>query len=428
MKLKNSLTSLIMLSMLAFAVPAFADDEIISVSVSRSCIMPGNGVTSVAIADPNVADVVISGNEIIVVGKKVGATSLHMWKGTQRYSYMVAVDNNDSATAVTVKNAIGYPNIDVTMLGGKVILEGVVDNQYERNRAEKIAGAFGEVVNMIEMVSPRQVRIECRIVDVNSNKSKNLGVSVGSNGSSSSSSSSDDDNISMGLFKIGQSQTNSIDKHHGGSPFHWFGSYANINAQLNAMITKGEARILSQPYIITMSGDKAEVFIGGQIAIPTSNDGDVTTEWKDYGIRLNIEPIVQNDGSVDSKIKTEVSSLDESTAVNQNGFSVPGILTRTADTHVMMKPGMTMAIGGLINSENGKSITKIPILGDIPIIGQFFRSTAHKKTQREIIILLTPILVDSDYEPVMSDEARRIAKLKDEEILRGDLHVQPEKK
>lgn len=128
MNLKKSLTSLIMLSMLAFAAPAFADDEVISVGVSRSCIMSGAGVSSVAIADPGVADVVVSGDELILVGKKVGATSMHMWKNGVRRSYMVVVDNNDSATAITIKKAIGYPNVDVTMLGGRVILEGTVDN------------------------------------------------------------------------------------------------------------------------------------------------------------------------------------------------------------------------------------------------------------------------------------------------------------
>lgn len=419
MNFKHSLTSLAMLGILAFAAPVFADNQILSVGVSRSNVMPAYGVTSVAIADPAIADVVISGNEMILLGKKVGATTLHIWKGESRNTYTVVVDNADVATAATVKKALNYPNVDVTILGGKIILEGTVANQYERNRADKVAGVFGEVINLLEMTEPRQVRIECKIVDVSKSNSKNLGVAVGSG---------TDDELSNGGFKLGQSYNNGIDKHHGGSPLHWFGSYQNINAQLNALVNNGNAKVLSQPYIITMSGDKADVFIGGQIPIPVSNDGDVTTEWKDYGIKLLIEPIVQNDGSVESRVTTEVSSIDESTAITQNGFSIPGIITRTANTHVVMKPGMTMAIGGLINSEQSKSVSKIPLLGDIPVLGQFFRSTSKKKSQREIIILLTPILVDSDYQPVMSDEARRISRLKDEEILRGDLYVEPKKK
>lgn len=418
MNLKRSLTSLIMLGMLTATVSALAETTF-SVGVSRSRVMSGIGVTSVAVADPGVADVVVSGDELIIVGKKVGATTLHVWKGSSRISYVIVVDNADKATAAAVKSALGYPNIDVTMLGSKILLEGTVNNQYEKNRAEKLASAFGEVVNMLEMTTPRQVRIECKIIDVSQSNTKNLGVSIGSGTG---------DQMSHGGFKLGQDYNNSRDTHHGGNPLHWFGSYQNINMQLNALVNNGDAKILSQPYIITMSGDKADVFIGGQIPIPVSNDGDVTTEWKDYGIKLQIEPVVQNDGSVDSKVTTEVSSLDESTAITQNGFSIPGIITRTANTHVMMKPGMTMAIGGLINSEQSKSIAKIPLLGDIPVLGHFFRSTSKKKNQREILILLTPILVDSDYQPVMSSEARRISQLKEEEVLRGDLYVQPEKK
>ena len=154
----------------------------------------------------------------------------------------------------------------------------------------------------------------------------------------------------------------------------------------------------------------------------------MTIEWKDYGIKLNIEPVVQNNGSIDSRIQTEVSSLDRDNAVEEEGFTIPGIATRTADTHVMMKPGMTMAIGGLINSEQGKAVNKIPVLGDIPILGQFFRSSQKTKVKKEIIILLTPMLVDSDYMPIMTNEARRIARLKDEEVLKGDLYVKPKKK
>lgn len=429
MKFKRSLVTLIMLGLLSVTGNAFAD-ELLSVGVSRSRILDGDGVSQVAVADPEIADVIVSGNEVILIGKKTGATSLHIWKWGNRTSYTVVVDGSNTASSEVIKNAIGYAGVDVNVVGNKVILEGMVVGQYERNRAEKIAAAYGgEVVNLLEMAAPKQIRIEARVVEISSNKSKDLGIIYGNADSSNNSSSSDDINLKgTNLFMFGQSAKNSIDRHHGGNPFHWFGSYANINAQLNLMVAKGDAKVLSQPYVITMSGSKAEVLIGGQIPVPVSNDGDISIEWKDYGIKLNIEPNVQQNNSVDTKIQTEVSSLDYANAVKLEGYATPGLITRKADTHVLMKPGMTMAIGGLISSEQSKNITKIPILGDIPILGHFFRSTSKSKQQREIIILLTPVLVDADYMPIASEEARRIARLKDEEVLRGDVYVEPKKK
>ena len=180
-----------------------------------------------------------------------------------------------------------------------------------------------------------------------------------------------------------------------------------------------------------MSGEKANILIGGEIPVPVNTDDNtVTVEWREYGIRLDIEPTVQQDNSVDSKIKTEVSSLDWSSAVNATsatGVRIPGLLSRKADSHVVMQPGMTMAIGGLISSTESKSVSKIPLLGDIPILGQFFRNTSKTRERKEILILLTPILVDSDYKPVMSEEAERMSKLSDKEVLRGDLYAKQKK-
>lgn len=416
MKCKNLLVGLLTLGTLAFNTTAFADP--FSVGANESKLINISGVSRVAVADPNVADViVVSPTELLLLGKKAGATNAYFWVNGSPVRHDILVNGMNAASAALIKEMLGCPDVDVTLIGGKVMLEGTVVDQAEKMRCEKIAASFGEVVNLIEMNQPKQVKVECRIVEVNSSDTKNLGVTVGSG-----------DNPSLGSFLLGQDQTNDIDKHHGGRPFHWFGSYENINAQLNAMVTKGNAKILSQPYIITMSGEKSNIFIGGQIPVPKADDGDVSIEWKDYGIKLNIEPIVQNNGSIDSKIQTEVSSLDYSNAVSQNGFSIPALATRNADTHIMMKPGMTMAIGGLISSDQSKSVSKIPLLGDIPVLGHFFRSTSRTKARKEIIILLTPMLVDSDYMPIMTNEARRISRLKDEEVLQGDLYVKPKKK
>ena len=434
MKFKSKLAG-VLLSCMLVAVPVWASN--MTVGINQSRVIDAGGVKQVAIANPDIADViVVAPSEVMLVGKKAGTTSLSLWRYGTRYDYTVVVDGNDDGLAANIESVLKYPDIHVSAVGGKIILEGMVENQYEKSRAEMVAASYGEVKNMLQMRHPKQVRIESRVIEISTDKVKNLGIAFGNAASTTTTSSSASGSSSStslvlgneGTFGLGQSHQNAIDT---GRPFNWFGSYADINAQLNALVKKGDAKILSEPYVITMSGEKANIVIGGEIPVPVNTDDNtVTVEWREYGIRLDIEPTVQEDNSVDSKIKTEVSSLDWSSSVNATsgtGVRIPGLLSRKADSHVIMQPGMTMAIGGLISSTESKSVSKVPLLGDIPILGQFFRNTSKTRERKEIVILLTPILVDSDYKPVMSGEAERLSNMKDSEILRGDMYAEQKK-
>lgn len=429
MNIKSKIAG-VLLSCMLVAVPVLASN--MTVSVNQSHMIDAEGVNQVAIANPEIADVlVVAPGEVMLIGKKPGTTSLSLWRYGNRIDYTVVVDGSDEGTAGIVQGVLKYPDVHVSMAGGKIILEGMVENQYERTRAELIASSYGTVTNLLQMRHPKQVRIESRVIEISTDKVKNLGIAYGNAAGNDSGSSGGNSSVSLGTegaFGAGQSHTNKVDA---GKPFNWFGSYAEINAQLNALVKKGDAKVLSEPYVIAMSGEKANILIGGEIPVPVNtSDNTVTVEWREYGIRLDIEPTVQQDNSVDSKIQTEVSSLDWSSAVNATsatGVRIPGLLSRKADSHVVMQPGMTMAIGGLISSTESKSVSKIPLLGDIPILGQFFRNTSKTRERKEILILLTPILVDSDYKPVMSEEAERISKLSDKEVLRGDLYAKQKK-
>ena len=172
-----------------------------------------------------------------------------------------------------------YPGVHVSMAGGKIILEGMVENQYERTRAELIASSYGTVTNLLQMRHPKQVRIESRVIEISTDKVKNLGIAFGN----AANKSKDSDGVSLGTegsFGLGQSHSNNVDT---GNPFNWFGSYAEINAQLNALVKKGDAKVLSEPYVIAMSGEKANILIGGEIPVPVNTDDNaVTIEWREY--------------------------------------------------------------------------------------------------------------------------------------------------
>ena len=403
----------------------------LNVSVNGSQYMEAPGITRLAVGNPDIADVkLLSGNDFLVVGKKAGSTSLIVWSNGVREEYSVYVSGDDEGTERAIQKAIGYPGVKVQMMNGKVLLRGKVKNQYEHDTAVKIAqfymGSGGgandakdtkgtitdsNVIDLLDMTAPSQIRLEAQIIEINTSNEKDLGIqywspALGDNtsGSSSNSNSSDITRGSAGLFYAGENFKNNSR----GGTLGWFGRrISNVNASLQALITTGKARILSRPSITTMSGQKANILIGGRIPIPTSaGDGEISIDWREYGIRLNIEPVVDAENKITSKVHAEVSTLDYGHGVKENDFTIPALASREADAVINVRSGMTMAIGGLLNSEDGKTITKIPLLGDIPIIGQFFRHTTKTRDNRELVILITPTLVSDDTPVSMSQKMK----------------------
>lgn len=409
--MKKRIGFLLAAAMLSFGSACAA--EPVEVSLNESKYMAASGITRLAVGNPAIADVqLLSSGDFLLVGKKAGTTSLIVWSdGGRRTEYTVYVAGNDRGMASAIQDAIGYPKVHVQMIEDRVMLRGKVENQHEHDTALKIAGLYtggdgSGVIDLLEMEHPSQIRLEAQIIEINSDYTKNLGIQYwsqtpGSNSNSGSSSDNPNNNITVGtagLFYGGEDFSST--RKHGG----WLGSHvANVNVTLQALINEGKARILSRPSITTMSGKTANILIGGRIPIPVSDgNGNVSIDWHEYGMKLNIEPVVDSEDKITSKVHAEVSTLDYSHGVKIDSFSVPGIATREAESEVNVRSGMTMAIGGLINSEDAKIVSKIPLLGDLPIIGRFFRHTSNTRDKREVIILITPTLVADDTPVPMS--------------------------
>ena len=409
--MKKRIGLLLAAAMLSFGSACAA--EPVEVSLNESKYMAASGITRLAVGNPAIADVqLLSSGDFLLVGKKAGTTSLIVWSdGGRRTEYTVYVAGNDRGMASAIQDAIGYPKVHVQMIEDRVMLRGKVENQYEHDSALKIAGLYtggdgSGVIDLLEMEHPIQIRLEAQIIEINSDYTKNLGIQYwsqtpGSNSSSGSSTGNSNSGITVGtagLFYGGEDFSST--RKHGG----WLGSHvANVNVTLQALINEGKARILSRPSITTMSGKTANILIGGRIPIPVSDgNGNVSIDWHEYGMKLNIEPVVDSEDKITSKVHAEVSTLDYSHGVKIDSFSVPGIATREAESEVNVRSGMTMAIGGLINSEDAKIVSKIPLLGDLPIIGRFFRHTSNTRDKREVIILITPTLVADDTPAPMS--------------------------
>ncbi|SDF02025.1 type II and III secretion system protein family protein [Sporolituus thermophilus] len=373
----------------------------LTVAVNQSRVLGFNGVQRVAVANPEIADVlVVSGTEVLVVGKAPGVTTLHVWTAYGRTTYEVEVGAADAKLAGEIRSILGYDGIRVSKVNRTVILEGTVDNQYQKARAEKLAAAYGDkVVNLLEVLRPVQVKIEAKVLEINRQKLKELGIKWGNSPGT------------PGTFAFGQSALNS----KVGDVFGDLGGYADINAQLSALVKNGAVKVLSQPNVVTLSGDKASIMIGGQIPVPVAQDNNkITIEWKDYGIKLDIAPEVNGDGLIQSRVKAEVSSLDYNSASSIKlgaGMEIPPVRLRKAETAIALSSGQTMAIGGLIATETSKDVVKVPMLGDLPVLGQLFRSTSFRRGETELLVLITPLLVNpAEYLPATTREMAEFAQ------------------
>lgn len=366
--------------------------EKIAVVVNQSRVISFERVETVAIATPEIADVVVvSETEILLVGKSPGTTTLHIWAGGNLTSFEVEVAIDDMAIANEIKKIIGIDDLSVSKISKTVILEGKVNSQYHKTRAERVAEAYGEkVVNLLEITKPLQVKIETVIIEIDRDKTKDIGIKWGN-----------DVINAPGSFAFGQGTAVAGGSH-----------YSPINGQLSALLKNGSAKILSQPNVITVSGDKASIMVGGQIPIPVSNqNGQISIEWKDYGIKLEIAPEVNAEGLINSKVKAEVSSFEwNSTHKIQLGSNmfIPILKINKAEIAIALSSGQTMAIGGLISNQTSQDVTKVPLLGDIPILGKLFTSTSYNRGETELIILVMPTIVDpATYMPKTTSEMKK---------------------
>ncbi|MGO5131379.1 type II and III secretion system protein family protein [Mitsuokella jalaludinii] len=462
--------------------PACAQYTPVAIDLNQSYYLnTGRSITRVAIANPKIADVsLVDRSSLNIIGISPGTTTLNVWASNgYRYEYRVTVSNQDSGLAKIVQEAIDLPGVRVQMIGGKILLRGAVKNQYERDLAYKIAklyagtgGSSGtassgksqssssssggsslqslgsslgssddargdiddSVVNMLEMTNPDQINIEAMFVELSSNDARKLGINYASQDMSDTGSNSGITMNNAGTFYAGESYGS---QRSGGS--HWynrnwlFTHFSKINAEIHALIENGKARVVSRPNVTTMSGKDAKILIGGEIPYESSNGfGSTTTEYKEYGIGLDLKaPTVDQDGNITTELETQVSRLDWNNAVTKDGYRMPGIATRSAYTTVNIPSGMTMVIGGLLNSDDAKTIQKVPLLGSIPLIGELFKYHNNSHTRTEIVVLITPRIVSEETPARMSadmedtyNDSRRADRSMKQVDLNGDI---PEK-
>jgi pilus assembly protein CpaC len=383
--------------------------QLITVARGNSQVISSpTNLERVLIGNPSVADVVaVSARDIVVNGIAPGTTTLLIWEaGGPRRTYTVRV-TLDAATIDSELDRI-FPNedLDVSAVGNTLIISGETQAPGVAERAIALATSLeaeAAILDHIVVPDRGQVMLRVRVAEVSRSALQDLGAQL--NRIDPFNLRGDDEgalgagtNPPRGNFlndPIGPDVTFSDAVN-----FYLFHDASNVSAFIQALREQGDFRSLAEPNLMTLPNETASFLAGGEFPYPViqagSANGAVTIQFQEFGVRLNFTPTLTNSDAIRLAVEPEVSSLDFSNGLTLAGFQIPALLSRRASTVVEIQNGQTFAIAGLMDNSLAESVRKVPLLGDIPILGHLFKSTSFQRNQTELLVLVTPILVTPD--------------------------------
>jgi pilus assembly protein CpaC len=370
-----------------------APEQVVTVSKGASALLVNpTAIQRFSIGDPTVAEaVVVSPTEVLINGKVLGTTSLFLWDNSGNIKlYSIEVTADAAGLQRYLKSVLEGEQVDVTASGNVVTLSGQVRDASMANQAVEIAkGTGATIVDNLTTPEAVQVQLKVRFAEVNKTAAKQFRMQI----QTLNPQHLDDNGNWIGSYNTGGAggfQEGVID-------VGLFNGNANIETLIQFLQSKGDLRSLAEPNLITLPNKEASFLAGGEFPYPAVQGGGgnnaVSIVFKEFGIRLKFTPVITRNGSIRLKVMPEVSSLDFSNPLVFGGFTIPSLLTRRAETEVEMKDGQYLAIAGLMNNTLSDNMTKIPVLGDIPILGQFFRSKDARQNRTELMVLVTPKLI-----------------------------------
>jgi len=376
----------------------------LGVGTSRVVEFPST-LARVSIGDPDIADaVVVSAREVVLNAKKVGSTTLLAWdKAGARHHYAVDVTADAEGLQRDLNRYFPDSGIEVTATGGAVVLSGTVRNQRVVDKALELAhqwaGDKGPVVDNIKVPDRGQILLQVRFAEVNRSAMRNLGINILRMDPNAPRHGDE-----IGSFSGANPVGGSFVDGSGPDPtfsdavdFFLFHDASNLAAFIQALKQKGMFKSLAEPNLMAVPGDTASFLAGGEFPFPVvqggGNNNAVSIQFREFGIRLNFVPTITNSGAIRLRVAPEVSSLDFSSGLELSGFRIPTILSRRAATTIELADGQTFAIAGLLDNSLTHDVSKVPILGDIPILGSLFRSESIRQSRSELLVLVTPRLV-----------------------------------
>ncbi|MEO8212036.1 MAG: type II and III secretion system protein family protein [Myxococcales bacterium] len=359
-------------------------------------------IVRVSVADPRVADLkVITQAQILLTSRGVGATDLTLWnKHDEPLVISLVVSRNLDALRRQFTELFPGEKITATPAGGDlIVLSGEVSDVRVPERAAEVAKLHAEkIANLIRVTGNQQVQLEVKFAEVSRKGLREIGFNFfAKDAAGRFVGGMTNPGTNAGQFlNIPGTGTAGRPAVYPNSPASGFSLLFSglpnfpFSSMLSLLESTGMAKMLAEPTLVAMSGQEAKFLAGGEFPIPMSTGlGAVSVTWKKFGIMLAFTPTVVSDGLLNLKLATEVSDIDSSRAVTVGGFSVPGLTSRQSETTVRLSDGQSFAIAGLMSSRMRSQIDKIPLLGDLPILGALFRSISYARDESELLVIVT---------------------------------------
>jgi pilus assembly protein CpaC len=379
--------------------PEQAPTRVISVPKDKSqSFRLDEPATKIVVAQPDIAEVVATTDRSFYVrGIGVGSTNLLVYGPGGRLLQVIDVRVGYDAKALQSDLSIAFPGEDVHVqtLGEGVLLTGTVSTDSVATRAKVLADKFapdGGATSVLLVRASQEVVLEVRVMEATRSALQDVGFS--------GTITSGNLGMNFGSGLIGNVPAN------GEVRFSTHAGRNGIDLQLQALEDKGIVRTLARPNLVAVSGGKASFLAGGEFPYPVpqnaavgSNTSTIGIDFRPYGVKLNFQPIVQDNGLIRLAVNPEVSQLDQANGIKIGGVQIPGLITRRADTTVEIRDGDSLAIGGLFLHDYTNDIRQYPGLGSIPVLGALFRSSRWKRDETELVIIVTPhIVTATDFE------------------------------
>lgn len=401
-------------------------DADIQLSVNRTYVISAPGLSRVAVGSGNLVEVEVveATDEIILIGLRPGLTDIHVWQdGRPLQSYTIGVlpsaeQTQSEVTAEQLWALIDgdHPDADlrITPAADSLNIHGRVANPEQFARIEAFAARFPSVfayVSMPEFDDRDTIFIEAQFIEVTETGMRNIGIDW-------------DDAIDGPVFAMASDySTNDLFRAEFGGlegpdqdawPLDighntFLGWGFRLDSIINLLVQDGHARVLAEPVLSAVSGESAEFHSGGEIPIPVRDeDGEITTDFREFGIRLEVEPRSDHRGRVRTRVAVEVSDIN----VAQSVRDIPALDSSRADTVMDAESGRSLVIAGLVSDDMAGTVRKVPLLGDLPILGEFFKSRRSDSERRELIIIVTPRIAGVE-SPINRSLLRRSGELLD---------------
>jgi len=358
----------------------------------------------VLVSDPQVAEIkMLETGQFQIRGLQTGATDLWVWYRDDRdhpESYSLTVHRDLSDLIRRIDGYVeGTPPRAYPMLD-RLVIEGAVPDVETLERIASVAQVYDkDFVNLMTVTGDHQIQLEVVFAEVNRTALRELGLNALWG----------DNNLGLGIQGpnatgsgfVSRPEASQIASGYTMAPsagtFNLMGivgSPIDIAAIMSVLEQNSVSKILAQPTLVALSGQQAEFLAGGEVPVPVAQTGNrITLEFKEYGVKLVFVPTVLAKDVVDMRVYVEVSDIDSTTAIRLTGIEIPGFQSRKSQSHLRVESGMTFAMAGMLHETMRSTNARVPVLGDIPLVGALFRYVQHRRTEDELMIFVTPRLV-----------------------------------